>query len=187
MKKLIYILALISYTVFAGDIHVAAGKADLEKVIALVKENQKIVNEPFSSGMTPMMFAARTNSPVSVKVAEYLLANGADPNIKSTMGSTALHLACSSHNADFVELLCKNKADVNIKDNSGATALHWALRKVGKREDVSKVVAILIEYHIDANATDNSNASALDYAKSLGDEDLVALLKKNGATKSRIP
>ncbi len=61
-----------------------------------------------------------------------LLDKGADPNIRTGGGYTALHSLMFSVNTsitDTIQLLLKRGADVNAQDDEGNTALHWAARR----------------------------------------------------------
>ena len=61
-----------------------------------------------------------------VKVAEFLIANGADVNARSATGRSPLHIAAGHGYADIVKLLLDNEADVNARDDRGATPLWYA-------------------------------------------------------------
>jgi len=54
-----------------------------------------------------------------LNVVKTLIENGADLNIRSKAGRTALHAACFDGYKDIVELLVGNGADVSIKTNTG--------------------------------------------------------------------
>ncbi|OMJ95764.1 hypothetical protein SteCoe_843 [Stentor coeruleus] len=60
---------------------------------------------------------------------EYLLQSGADPNIKTRMGDTALHQAADNRQLAQARLLLKYGADPNIQQNDGESALHLACFK----------------------------------------------------------
>ncbi len=55
------------------------------------------------------------------KMAERLIAHGADVNEKDNYGITPLHSAAHAGSADLVELLIANGADVNTTDNESRT------------------------------------------------------------------
>jgi ankyrin repeat protein len=71
-----------------------------------------------NGGASALFFA--THDP---EIAELLLNNGADANLKNNQGQTAL---MDSDNPDFVKVLLKHKADPLIKDNQGKTAFDYA-------------------------------------------------------------
>jgi len=61
-------------------------------------------------------------------MAELLLANKADVNVKSKEGpgSSPLHFAALKGRKEMAELLLANNADVNAKTSGGETPLHMA-------------------------------------------------------------
>ncbi|XP_032421576.1 oxysterol-binding protein-related protein 1-like isoform X1 [Xiphophorus hellerii] len=65
---------------------------------------------------------------------------------KSTLGWTALHLACNSGHRDVVEELLKAGVDVNVQDDIGDTPLHKATY-TGRKE----IVLLLLRYNACAN------------------------------------
>jgi len=71
-----------------------------------------------NGGASALFFA--THDP---EIAELLLNNGADANLKNNQGQTVL---MDSDNPDFVKVLLKHKADPLIKDNHGKTAFDYA-------------------------------------------------------------
>lgn len=75
-----------------------------------------------------------------VAVIELLLAAGADVNVKTKTGSTALTTAASSESIRAVRLLLQAGADVNAKDMWGYTALGRA--KAAKNQEI---VQLLLE------------------------------------------
>jgi ankyrin repeat protein len=66
---------------------------------------------------------------INVNQTKYLLDLGADPNIKSRHGETALHLALFfEDNPEKVALLLRYGANKEIKNYSGQTALNYAIK-----------------------------------------------------------
>ena len=52
-------------------------------------------------------------------IAEYLLTQGANPDIKDSVGRTPLHIAFYLENRAIIQLLLDNHADLSITDNLG--------------------------------------------------------------------
>jgi hypothetical protein len=90
-------------------------------------------------GGTPLLFAARNVDPELVRV---LLANGADPQLKTDVGTTTLMVAAgleitnpgedtySEDDAlEVVKILVGAGIDVNAVNTKGETALHGAARR----------------------------------------------------------
>ena len=61
-----------------------------------------------------------------MEIAELLIDNGADVNVKSGFGQTPLHWACMNKGRHVAELLITKGADVNAIDAAGQTPLDWA-------------------------------------------------------------
>ena len=60
------------------------------------------------------------------KIAELLIAKGADVNAKGFNDLTLLHFAAQKGHNEVAELLIANSADVNAKERRGGTPLHSA-------------------------------------------------------------
>jgi hypothetical protein len=124
-------LALASSTALhagAGLIR-AATKGDLGKVKELVASGENL-NDTDKYGWTALMWAAYYQYE---PVLSYLLDNGADPNVQSTVatgsiqkGATALIIASYYGRAELVGPLVQKKAKVEIADASGNTAVDYA-------------------------------------------------------------
>ncbi len=80
----------------------AAGSGNLARVQALVEGNANVVRAGNESGLTPLHYAARFNQ---VRVAEYLLEQGADPNAVARHAGTPLDLAAEAGSTDAAKLL----------------------------------------------------------------------------------
>lgn len=66
----------------------------------------------------PLMLAARSKDE---RVINLLLSNGADVNIKTCRGWTALHLNCRRCDRNTMKLLLRKDADITIEDKNGMT------------------------------------------------------------------
>lgn len=87
-------------------------------------------------GYSVLMILA--NGPGFEEGIQFLFDNGADPNLRTTDGRTALIMAASKGNASYVELLLKASADPDVVANDGNTAL-----SIAQERGHSEVVEIL--------------------------------------------
>jgi len=142
-------------------------------------------------GETPFVRAALSGD---IEVMRLLLENGADPNIATTQGSTAL-MAASGINwipgqtytrseADYVEavrLCLEHSAPVNAANSLGLTAMHGA----ANRGWVS-IMQILADHGAKLDAKDKEGRTPMTYAQGIflairppvTKPEAVALLKK---------
>jgi len=122
----------------------------------LMKQNPDVINQTNENGFSPLILACyRGNTPVAeflmakVKDINYgsdqgsaltaavfknnkeltqkLLANGANPNLADTKGTTPLIYAVQLQDRDLVETLLKSKANKNLADKQGKTAFEYAV------------------------------------------------------------
>jgi ankyrin repeat protein len=90
----------------------------------------------------------------------YLLARGADPDLKNARGETPLLIAAGLGSTDMIETLVKHGANVNLANSRGETAL---IRAVQRRD--ATMVRSLIDLGADPDQKDLlQGSSARDYA-----------------------
>jgi len=77
-----------------------------------------------AGGMAALMFAARQNDLASVKT---LLEGGADVNLQSADGSTALLVAIINEHNELATYLLEHGADPNLADDKGRAGLYVAI------------------------------------------------------------
>ncbi len=151
----------------------AAMKHDIATVTALLAEGV----DPNARGQfdTPaLLWLARVDE---VEAARKLLQAGADANIKTPDGITALSLAVANGGTAMVAALLAAGADANTLEPSGESMLMSAAA-VG----VAGVVSALIEHGADVNAADATyGQTPLMFASRSGHADVVKLLLANGA------
>ncbi|XP_075383327.1 ankyrin repeat family A protein 2 isoform X2 [Mycteria americana] len=76
-------------------------------------EQENVINHKDEEGFTPLMWAAAHGQ---IAVVEFLLQNGADPQILGKGRESALSLACSKGYTDIVKMLLDCGVDVNEYD-----------------------------------------------------------------------
>lgn len=76
-----------------------------------------------TTGETPLISAVACGRH---KVAQYLLENGADPNLKDASGTPPLHHAVMADSLKCVKLLLKHGADPNATDANGRNAASFS-------------------------------------------------------------
>jgi ankyrin repeat protein len=164
--------------------------------------------EEFASGwLTPLMFAAREGN---VEVTRLLVNAGADVNMTTGDGKTALALAIFNGNYDVASLLVDHKADVNRADAQRFTPLFWAVDRRNMETapnfpwmvtaDPLPLIRKLLEAGANPNALVNNTprarmregsprivfSTALMRAAFAADLELVKLLLSHGADASVI-
>ncbi len=102
----------------------------------------------------------------------FLLAKGANPDVRDTKGNTPLFVAAGLGWAEGIQLLLERRAGVDIADSSGETPLILAVQN----RDLASV-RLLLAGGANPNRPDNAaGLSARDYAKR--DPRATAILKE---------
>ncbi|CAM9418303.1 unnamed protein product [Ectocarpus sp. 4 AP-2014] len=88
-----------------------------------------------------------------------LLLHGADTNVQTKRGKTALHKAAENDNGVCIEALISAGASTNIKDRNGRTPLHLAT--INRNRNAMRM---LLRSGADIASADNNGSSALHLA-----------------------
>jgi ankyrin repeat protein len=123
----------------------------------VTRKGSGVINTRGYSGVTPLTVAMRKRNSQYVN---YLLQQGADPNLAESNGDTALIVAARVGYMEGVLTMLANRATVDAANRQGETALIIAVqnRQV-------QVVKRLLEAGANSTRTDNaSGLSARDYA-----------------------
>ena len=144
-------------------------KTDTVPVHGLMQFDASWVN---FDGETPFVRAALSGD---IEVMRLLLASGADPNIATTQGSTALMAAAGINwipgqtytrsEADYVEAvkLCLERgAPVNASNTLGLTAMHGAANRGWE-----SVIQILADHGAQVDAKDKEGRTPMVFAKGI--------------------
>ena len=106
-----------------------------------------------------------------IKVAQLLLAHGADVNSCSGDNSTPLHIALEEEHLEIGKWLLKNGANINAQKNGGSTPLHDAASR-----GYLDVCHMLLEYKADVLMRDHSGNTPLHFAASSGHLEVTRML-----------
>ena len=99
---------------------------NFQKVQEIIIQNLYLINKKIN-GKTPLIYAIECKS---LKTVEFLIKNGANPNIRCfNEGKTSFHLSCQTNQISILSFLLLHCSDVNIKDFYGNTPLHYANSK----------------------------------------------------------
>ncbi|KAF7250297.1 Ankyrin repeat family A protein 2 [Varanus komodoensis] len=123
-------------------------------------EQENVINHTDEEGFTPLMWAAAHGQ---IAVVEFLLQNGADPQILGKGRESALSLACSKGYTDIIKMLLDCGVDVNEYDWNGGTPLLYAVHG-----NHVKCVKILLEHGADPTIETDSGYNSMDLAVALG-------------------
>lgn len=91
----------------------------------------------------------------------YLLAKGADPNLRDGQGETAMMLAVQANQPDLIQILAGSKANANLGNNGGETPIIRAVQ----RRDLGLVRAVLAAGGNPDQTDHIAGMSARDYAR----------------------
>ncbi len=122
----IFLVMLAGFTVqiFAGDIHDAVRKDDLNEVQKLIqKDSNSIADRDDEYGRTPLHIAAEKGFK---DIVQLLLAHGADVNAKDKYNNTPLHNAIHGNHIEIIMMLLNAHADVNAFSRYYGTPLEEA-------------------------------------------------------------
>ena len=128
-----------------------------DAVDLVTKRGRAIINIRGYSGATPLTVAMRKRAALYVN---FLLQNGADPNLADKQGDTALMIAARLGFIEGISSMLLAKAAIDATNRQGETALILAVQG-----NHLQAVRRLLEAGADPLRTDNSaGLSARDYA-----------------------
>lgn len=149
---------------------------EIQHLQAMIQDSPDLINASGIRGSGPPLIAAAASD--HLRVAQFLLDNHADVNIKGAGGDTPLTTAATYGHKAMVELLLNRGADINARNGfDTATALMEAVS-----HGFESVAAVLIDHKADVNAAYlNGGETALHIAIKKDYVSLVAMLLANGA------
>lgn len=109
----------------------------------------------------------------------YLVAKGADVNMRDDKGVTPIQLASGLGWLEGVAFLVERRADLDQSNDTGETPLISAVH----RRDTA-MMRVLLKGGADPDRADNSGRSARDYARLDKDSQLLGVIEANTKPKS---
>jgi len=156
----------------AETIFTAAKKGDLESVKRIAARDPSRVNALDDEKYTPLHWACIR---AHWDVAEFLIEQGAELNVRGGDGGTPLNWAAHHDSVEIVETLLSKGAELNIQNQWGMTELHTAVWRGNVH-----VVACLLEHGSDPNIKTREGWTAMHYAFRSGHDHVIELLKNRG-------
>ncbi|MFC2132793.1 ankyrin repeat domain-containing protein [Bacteroidota bacterium] len=156
---------------------VRLGKNNVAKFLiskgAEMNEFASDINEFSPLEFTPITDAIRTNN---IEIIKFMVENGADLQVKSSLGETYLHFAAHLNRTELIEYLINKGIDVNVKKNGNLTPLH-----IASVDGYIEVVKLLIDNGADLNFKSTDGGTALHFAEAADNKEIVDLLLASGA------
>lgn len=159
-------------------LHWAASYNRLSIVELLADQKSFDVDAQDGAGWTALMMASSLKD--GDAMVDLLLNKGADPNVKTNNGQTAVHFTASKNNLDAARKLVAHGATARVKDKRGQLPLHRAAA-VGN----VPIIKLMLQQQSPINATDIDSSTALHHAIAEGHGDAAAELLKAGAESDK--
>ncbi|RKU15791.1 hypothetical protein C6501_06420 [Candidatus Poribacteria bacterium] len=133
-------------------------------------------------GWPPLPYACRGDKGEHPEAVLRLLELGADINVQSSKGKTALHCAAKAGFLKVIDVLMENGATIDATDNNGETPLFEAIRSTIKDRDKQRAsIEALLVKGANPNHKNKRELTPLQVAQQMRRADaekVVALLKK---------
>eukprot|EP00727_Mastigamoeba_balamuthi_P004000 m51a1_g13598 putative ankyrin repeat protein (578) ;mRNA; f:189-2104 len=115
----------------ATALHVAAQSDEYLPLLNALISKGLDIDKPSARNYTPMHYAVTRSAVGALAV---LLSAGGNPNLQTSFGESALHLAVSREPFEMTELLCsRTRTQYELQNADGDTALHTALEEGNDR------------------------------------------------------
>ena len=145
-------------------------REDLLDLITIAKEQDRFASREIQDAheKTPLYIAADSNQHT---IARLLIAHGAQVDLTTNLGATALHVATFRGHVEMVNLLLESGADASKRTKSGATTLHLAAES-----KVPELVEIMLSQGVDADILDDWNDTAI--VRAIGPRGSLGVLQR---------
>ncbi|MFP8894492.1 ankyrin repeat domain-containing protein [Chryseobacterium sp. EZn1] len=110
----------------------------------------------------------------AIDIVKFLLSCQIDINHCDKEGKTPLHFSTAHNDFESTELLLGNELiEINKNDKYGNNPLWVAVFNARGYYDIVK---LLKDFGADPNSKNNNNKSPLDFAKQIGDDEMIEIL-----------
>jgi ankyrin repeat protein len=184
-----FFISAIRHYVYRGDtaLHIAAAahqRAVAERLIARgapIRARNRRGAEPLHYAADGSPGATFWDPDAQRSTVEYLIGEGADPNVFDDSGVAALHRAVRTRSAAAVLALLDGGADVRLQNKRGSTPLHLAVQNTGRSDSGSaaakdqqmRIISLLLAHGARPTDKDAKGKTVVAAATS---EDIRALL-----------
>lgn len=158
----------------ADEINQAIRHSNLSQVKSLITE--EVVNICDGEGRTPLFEAITENH---LPIIKLLIDMGADINHQDRNGLTPLHFAVQNKSENVIAFILSMGANVNLQDIYGNGPL-W--RATFESRGNYSIVEKLLLAGADSRHKNKSGKSPIDFANTISDEKLKAMLEKANNT-----
>jgi ankyrin repeat protein len=149
-------------------------RVNLLTVKLLIKYGANVNNK---EAPTPALIGAVHKN--SIDIADLLLQNGADVNIRDETNQTPIMVA---HSKELVELLLSHNADVNLQDRNGDSALR--IYRAFPEPEKLNIIKLLLKAGADINHSNLRGETILDFAIDYNESsELIEFIQNNGGEK----
>lgn len=139
-------------------------------------------NEPHE-GLTALILAAIKNDE---KMLEFLLENGAEPNIVDLNGRSALMRAAELGHVQALKVLKDSNADSTLKDKQGKDVLFYCLAAPTNRHDTCMKLVLTMGANFNNKTKDGTPVFVEACKNSIELKDICLMLLEQGADPSAI-
>ncbi|MGR3856643.1 ankyrin repeat domain-containing protein [Chryseobacterium indologenes] len=110
----------------------------------------------------------------AIDIVKFLLSCQIDINHSDQNGKTPLHFSAAHNDFESTKLLLANELiEINKNDKYGNNPLWVAVFNARGYYDIVK---LLKDFGADPNSKNNNNKSPLDFAKQIGDDEMIEIL-----------
>ncbi|MHC4660816.1 MAG: ankyrin repeat domain-containing protein [Planctomycetota bacterium] len=150
----------------------AVGRGDVDEVLERIEAGDDI---DAMHGLNQLAALHCAVFEEHLNIVKILVEHGANINIRTTGGYTALNIACQVGCIDIVKYLCENGADIHSKSAAGISPLHTAI--CCRHKDIADY---LVSIGVDINVKTSFGKTLLHLCSSIGDKETSAYLIQNG-------